>query len=51
MLLYVNDMLIATKGMYDISLLKSQLSNEFEMKDIGVVKKILGMEIYKDRKA
>nr|GMD05826.1 Retrovirus-related Pol polyprotein from transposon TNT 1-94 [Ipomoea batatas] len=31
--------------------LNSQLSNEFEMKDLGAVKKILGMEMHKDRQA
>ncbi|KAG8482498.1 hypothetical protein CXB51_024223 [Gossypium anomalum] len=30
---------------------KAQLSEEFEMKDLGPVKKILGMEILRDRKA
>ena len=44
LLLYVDDMLIATKSMSDIDELKKQLSNEFEMKDSGAAKKILGME-------
>ena len=30
--------------------LKAQLNKEFEMKDLGEVKKILGMEIIRDRK-
>jgi len=34
-----------------INKLKSQLSREFEMKDLGAAKKILGMEIQRDRKA
>ena len=33
-----------------ISRLKSHLSNEFEIKDVGAAKKMLGMEIHRDRK-
>ncbi|XXG70306.1 hypothetical protein AAC387_Pa06g3094 [Persea americana] len=51
LLLYVDDMLIAAKDMSEINGLKTQLSGEFEMKDLGAVKKILGMEIQRDRKA
>ena len=51
LLLYVDDMLIASKDKSLISKLKSQLSEEFEMKDLGAEKKILGMEIRRDRKA
>jgi hypothetical protein len=50
LLLYVDDMLIAAKSMLEIKRLKSLLGDEFEMKDLGVVKKILGMEIHRDRK-
>ncbi|GKV22644.1 hypothetical protein SLEP1_g32496 [Rubroshorea leprosula] len=50
LLLYVDDMLIAAKSMLIIDELKKQLSGEFEMKDLGVAKKILGMEIHRDRK-
>ena len=49
LLLYVDDMLIAAKSMSEINELKKQLSNEFEMKDFGAAKKILGMEISRDR--
>ncbi|CAA0830951.1 Uncharacterized mitochondrial protein AtMg00810 [Striga hermonthica] len=49
LLLYVDDMLIAAKNMRDIVDLKSLLSQEFEMKDLGAAKKILGMEIHRDR--
>ncbi|CAA0830117.1 Uncharacterized mitochondrial protein AtMg00810 [Striga hermonthica] len=49
LLLYVDDMLIAAKNMRDIVDLKGLLSQEFEMKDLGVAKKILGMEIRRDR--
>ena len=51
LLLYVDDMLIAARSISDIGLLKTQLRNEFEMKDLGAAKKILGMEIIRDRKA
>ena len=50
LLLYVDDMLIASKDMFLISKLKYQLSREFEMKDLGPVNKILGFEIQRDRK-
>jgi len=43
LLLYVDDMLIASKDKSLISKLKSQLSEDFEMKDLGAAKKILGM--------
>jgi len=51
LLLYVDDMLIASKDKPLINKLKSQLSREFEIKDLGAAKKILGMEIQMDRKA
>ncbi|KAJ8640321.1 hypothetical protein MRB53_017015 [Persea americana] len=50
LLLYVDDMLIAAKDMFEINRLKTQLSGGFEMKDLGAAKKILGMEIQRDRK-
>ncbi|KAL5572018.1 hypothetical protein UlMin_021615 [Ulmus minor] len=50
LLLYVDDMLIASKDKEEIRKLKRQLGNEFEMKDLGPAKKILGMEIIRDRK-
>jgi len=49
LLLYVDDMLIASMDKSLIGKLKSQLSDEFEMKDLGIAKKILGMEIHRDR--
>lgn len=51
LLLYVDDMLIAARNKFQIDSLKSQLSKEFEMKDLGAAKKILGMEIHRDRQA
>ncbi|KAG8488904.1 hypothetical protein CXB51_016855 [Gossypium anomalum] len=51
LLLYVDDMLIAAKDKREIRKVKAQLSEEFEMKDLGSAKKIPGMEILRDRKA
>ena len=51
LLLYVDDMLIAAKDKEEIRKVKNQLSKEFEMKDLGAAKKILGMEILRNRKA
>jgi hypothetical protein len=51
LLLYVDDMLIAGSDMQEINKLKKQLSQEFEMKDLGAVKQILGMSITRDRAA
>jgi len=48
-MLYVDDMLIAAEHKSDVQKLKSLLSAEFEMKDLGPATKILGMEIYRDR--
>jgi hypothetical protein len=51
MLLCVDDMLIVAKSMKEVVALMAQLSREFDMKDLGVAKKILGMEIIRDRKS
>ena len=51
LLLYVDDMLIAAKSKEKIRTVKALLNNEFEIKDLGVAKKILGMEILRDRVA
>ncbi|XXG58369.1 hypothetical protein AAC387_Pa04g0693 [Persea americana] len=51
LLLYVDDMSIAAKDMSETNRLKTQLSGEFDMKDLGAAKKILGMEIQRDWKA
>ena len=45
LLLYVDDMLIASQNSLEIQELKSLLSSEFEMKDKGITEKILGIEI------
>ncbi|KAM1059151.1 hypothetical protein ACFX2B_023715 [Malus domestica] len=42
-------MLIASKNVEEIEKLKKQMKNEFAMNDLGEAKKILGMEITRDR--
>jgi hypothetical protein len=42
-------MLVASTSMFEINRL-AQLVRMFEMKDLGVEKQILGMEIHRDRK-
>ena len=49
LLLYVDDMLIASRSRSAVDKLKKQLSAEFEMKDLREAKKILRMEIVRDR--
>jgi hypothetical protein len=51
LLLYVDDMLITAKSIVEVNKLKVLLSKEFDMKDLGAAKKILGMEIRRDRDA
>ena len=48
LLLYIDDMLMASKNRSSIDRLKCQLSSEFEIKDLREVKRILGMEIERD---
>ncbi|TXG57384.1 hypothetical protein EZV62_018697 [Acer yangbiense] len=50
LMLYVDDMLIAFRDMSKIDELKGLLGGEFDMKDLGVAKKILRMEIKRDQK-
>ncbi|GJT59713.1 retrotransposon protein, putative, ty1-copia subclass [Tanacetum coccineum] len=49
LLLYVDDMLITCKSKAKIGSTKSSLKKEFDMKELGEAKKILGMEIVRDR--
>ncbi|GJY45240.1 retrotransposon protein, putative, ty1-copia subclass [Tanacetum coccineum] len=49
LLLYVDDMLIACKSKSDIEYIKGLLRKEFNMKELGPARKILGMEIVRDR--
>ncbi|KAL6328338.1 hypothetical protein AAG906_034481 [Vitis piasezkii] len=48
-LLYVDDMLVACKEKRHLELVKEMLKAEFEIKDLGSAKRILGMEIERDR--
>ena len=50
LLLYVDDILIASNSKSEVEKLKSELSREFEMKDLGAAKSILGIEIKRDKK-
>ena len=49
--LYVDVMFVAAKSKQEIVKLKSLLSSEFDMKDLRASKKILGIEIHRDRGA
>lgn len=49
LLLYVDDMLVAARDVKEVQKLKDLLSSEFEMKDLGPAKRILGMDICRDR--
>ena len=50
LLIYVDDMLIASKDSKEIKRIKDSLKREFEMKDLGAASRILGMDIIRDRK-
>lgn len=45
----VDDMLITAKKMTDVTELKHQLSTTVELKDLGAARRILGMDITRDR--
>jgi len=49
LLLYVDDMLIVGKDTSMTNRLKKQLSESFDMKDMGFAKQILGIRIMRDR--
>jgi hypothetical protein len=49
-LLYVHDMLVSGQYSKLINKLKSELSNSFDMKDLGLAKNILGMQITRNMK-
>ena len=50
LMLYVDEKSIAYRDMSKIKDLKVELSQEFDMKDLGAVQKILDMEIQRGRK-
>eukprot|EP00253_Pinus_taeda_P034234 PITA_34234 len=49
LVLYVDDMLLASKSIIEINRLKAQIARTFDMKDLGATRQILGMEIFRDR--
>ena len=49
LLLYVDDILSVGRNVSRIDKLKKQLRKSFSMKDLGSVKKILGIRIERDR--
>ena len=51
LLLYVDDILTVSKSRSAIDKLMKDLSFEFETKDLGEAKKVLGMEIERDRRS
>lgn len=49
LLLYVDDTLVASQYMANITRVKQLLNYEFDMKDLGTAQKTLGMEIIRDK--
>lgn len=49
LLLYVDDMLLIGLNVKMINGIKTALSSEFDMKDLGIVRRILSMKIEKDK--
>lgn len=45
LVIYVDDMLLASLSVKEIKILKSKLSKRFMMKDLGPAKQIIGMKI------
>lgn len=50
LLLYVDDMLIAGSDIDEVQRIKYDLSCRFETKDLGEAKRILGIDVIRDRK-
>ena len=49
LLMYVDDMLIASKSKSEIQVVKAKLQKEFEMKELENARRILEMEIERDK--
>jgi len=49
LILYVDDILMASSSKDDIEKLKEKLNDEFEMKDLGPTKKVIGTDILRNR--
>lgn len=47
--LYVDDMLVASKDLFEVELLKTDLKAMFEMKDLGNAMRIHGVDIIRNR--
>lgn len=47
--LYFDDMLVATKNKTNVARLKERCNSKFDTKDLAVVRKILGVKIYRDQ--
>ena len=50
LLIYVDDMLLICRNIKDINELKNALKLEFEMKNLGAVKRILGIDIFRNQR-
>lgn len=48
LLLYVDDMLVSAATVVEVQEIKDQLRVQFEMKDLGCARRILGMDIVRD---
>ena len=48
--LYVDDILLACSSKNEMLHIKEELKQKFEMKDLGEAKKIMGMDIFRNRK-
>ena len=49
LVLYVNDILLASSDVGLLHEIKRFLSNKFDMKDLGDASFVLGIQIYRDR--
>lgn len=49
LMLYVDDMLLASQDRLELDRLKCELKKEFEMKDLGAATRILGIDIRRNR--
>lgn len=50
LLLYVDDIIVASAALPNILWFKNTLANAFKVKDLGETQKILGIQITRDRK-
>ena len=46
----MDDILIASNSVEDVMKVMSELNKEFDMKDLGVASRILGIDIRRDKK-